>query len=103
MREGREKDLADQKLKYQRAREEYKGNSEKLQELEEWNRNQILEINEKWDEKELDEYDKKLKAQLDLLEDGTDKKIALLKLERAKLVRQAIMNGASVCRSNGTG
>ncbi len=96
MREGREKDLADQKLKYQRAREEYKGNSEKLQELEEWNRNQILEINEKWDEKELDEYDKKLKAQLDLLEDGTDKKIALLKLERAKLVRQAIMNGASV-------
>ena len=96
MREGREKDLVDQKLKYQRAREEYKGNSEKLQELEEWNRNQILEINEKWDEKELDEYDKKLKAQLDLLEDGTDKKIALLKLERAKLVRQAIMNGASV-------
>lgn len=54
MREGREKDLADQKLKYQRAREEYKGNSEKLQELEEWNRNKFIEINEKWDEKELD-------------------------------------------------
>ncbi len=96
MREGREKDLADQKLKYQRAREEYKGNSEKIQEIEEWNHNQVSEINKKWDEKELDEYDKKLKTQLDLLEDGTDKKIALLKLERVKLVRQAIMNGASV-------
>lgn len=96
MREGREKDLADQKLKYQRAREEYKGNSEKLQEIEEWNHNQTLAINKKWDEKELDELDKQLKAQIDLMEDGTDKKIALLKLEREKLVRQAIMNGAGV-------
>ena len=96
MREGREKDLDDQKLKYQRAREEYEGNAEMIQKVEQWNHNQVSEINKKWDEKELDEYDKKLKAQLDLLEDGTDKKIALLKLERAKLVRQAIMNGASV-------
>ena len=96
MREGREKDLDDQKLKYQRAREEYEGNADMIQKVEQWNHNQVSEINKKWDEKELDEYDKKLKAQLDLLEDGTDKKIALLKLERAKLVRQAIMNGASV-------
>lgn len=96
MREGREKDLDDQKLKYQRAREEYEGNAEMIQKVEQWNHNQVSEINKKWDEKELDEYDKKLKTQLDLLEDGTDKKIALLKLERAKLVRQAIMNGASV-------
>jgi hypothetical protein len=96
MREGREKDLDKQELDYRREREKYKGNSEKLQEIEEWNHNQVSEINKKWNEKELDEYDKKLKAQLDLLEDGTDKKIALLKLERAKLVRQAIMNGASV-------
>lgn len=96
MREGREKDLDDQKLKYQRAREEYEGDAEMIQKVEQWNHNQVSEINKKWDEKELDEYDKKLKTQLDLLEDGTDKKIALLKLERAKLVRQAIMNGASV-------
>ena len=77
---------------YKRQREESEGNAEMIQKVEQWNHNQVSEINKKWDEKELDEYDKKLKAQLDLLEDGTDKKIALLKLERAKLVRQAIMN-----------
>ena len=96
MREGREKDLAKQEQEYRNDLEKYKSNSTKIQEIEEWNHNQTLEINKKWDEKELDELDKQLKAQIDLMEDGTDKKITLLKLERAKLVRQAIMNGASV-------
>ena len=99
MREGREKDLADQKLKYQRAREEYKGNSKKLQEIEKWNHNQTLAIGKKWDEKELEELYKQQKAQIDLMEDGTDKKIALLRLERTKMISQLVLNGTGIAEA----
>ena len=96
MREGREKDLADQKLKYQRAREEYKGNSEKLQELEEWNRNQILEINEKWDEKEIRHGLDTQKFRVSLMEDGTAKQLALLEIEHAEKLMKAKKNGTDL-------
>lgn len=99
MREGREKDLAKQEQEYRNDLEKYKGNSTKIQEIEEWNHNQTLEINKKWDEKELEELYKQQKAQIDLMEDGTDKKIALLRLERTKMISQLVLNGTGIAEA----
>lgn len=99
MREGREKDLAKQEQEYRNDLEKYKGNSTKIQEIEEWNHNQTLEINKKWDEKELEELYKQQKAQIDLMENGTDKKIALLRLERTKMISQLVLNGTGIAEA----
>lgn len=96
MREGREKDLAKQEQEYRNDLEKYNGNSEKLQELEEWNRNQILEINEKWDEKEIRHGLDTQKFRVSLMEDGTAKQLALLEIEHAEKLMKAKKNGTDL-------
>ena len=96
MREGREKDLTKQEQEYRNDLEKYNGNSEKLQELEEWNRNQILEINEKWDEKEIRHGLDTQKFRVSLMEDGTAKQLALLEIEHAEKLMKAKKNGTDL-------
>ncbi len=59
MKESREKDLAEEQLRYEKEQEKYKGNKKALLEIAEFHNTKVSDINKNWDDKESEERKKK--------------------------------------------
>lgn len=64
MKESREKDLAEEQLRYDKEQEKYKGNKKALLEVTKFHNSKVSDINKDWDDKEAADREKERQAEL---------------------------------------